>query len=260
MRVNHLPVFKNIDFVELFRLGYFDPAERQPFRQLGWSDVNTPPAQALALAAASEGIVLLKNDGTLPLSRSIKKLAVIGPMANATTQMQGNYQGIAPFLVSPFDGLSQAGFHAILSSGTTVSGNDTSGFASAVAAAKSADAIVFVGGIDETVESEGNDRTSITWPGNQLALISELEQVGKPLVVIQMGGGQVDSSSLKSSRAVCKLRLMIKVIVFIYANRFMLCCGRDTLVRVVVQLSPTYSPAKLLHLVVYQSLSILPTM
>lgn len=191
-----------IDFVPISRLGYFDPAEKQPFRQLRWSDVNTPPAQALALTAASEGIVLLKNDGTLPLSRSIKKLAVIGPMANATTQMQGNYQGIAPFLVSPFDGLSGAGFQVTLVEGTTVTGNDTSGFSPAVAAAKSADAIIFVGGIDETVESEGNDRTSIIWPGNQLDLVSELEQVGKPLVVVQMGGGQTDSSSLKSSKAV----------------------------------------------------------
>ena len=171
-------------------------------RQLGWSDVNTPSAQTLALTAAEEGIVLLQNDGTLPFARSVKKIAVVGPMANATTQMQGNYQGIAPFLVSPFDGLQNVGFQVTLSSGTTVTGNDTSEFAAAVAAAKSADAVVYVGGIDETVESEGNDRTSITWPGNQLELIDELAQAGKPLVVVQMGGGQVDSSSLKSNKAV----------------------------------------------------------
>ncbi|KIP06623.1 glycoside hydrolase family 3 protein [Phlebiopsis gigantea 11061_1 CR5-6] len=189
-------------YTSLVKLGYFDPAEKQPLRQLGWSDVNTPPAQALALTAAEEGIVLLQNDGTLPFAQSVKNVAVVGPMANATTQMQGNYQGIAPFLVSPFDGLNSAGFEVTLFDGTTVTGTDSSGFAAAVAAAKIADAVVYVGGIDETVESEGNDRTSIAWPGNQLDLIAELAQSGKPLVVIQMGGGQVDSSSLKSNKAV----------------------------------------------------------
>ena len=116
--------------------------------------------------------------------------------------MQGNYEGIAPFLVSPVAGLQNAGFEVSFANGTTVSGTDTTGFAEALAAAGAADAIVFVGGIDNSVEAEGHDRDAITWPGNQLDLVSELEQLGKPLVVLQMGGGQVDSSSLKSSNAV----------------------------------------------------------
>ena len=76
------------------RLGYFDPADSVPYRSLGASDVNTAAHQQLAYTAAVEGIVLLKNDGTLPLSKKVSNIALIGPWANATKQMQGNYQGM----------------------------------------------------------------------------------------------------------------------------------------------------------------------
>ncbi|KAJ6584709.1 glycoside hydrolase family 3 protein [Mycena capillaripes] len=189
-------------YSSLVRLGYFDPAASQPYRQLGWTDVNTPNAQNLAYQIAVEGIVLLKNDGTLPLSKSIKKLAFIGPWAGATTQMQGNYQGVAPFLISPFAAAQTAGFQATLTQGTAINSTSTSGFAAAIAAAQAADAIVFAGGIDDSIEAEANDRTTIVWPGNQLTLISQLEALGKPLVVLQFGGGQVDDAALKSNSKV----------------------------------------------------------
>lgn len=183
-------------------LGYFDPAESQPFRQLGWSDVNLPPAQDLAHKSAVEGIVLLKNDGTLPFKRSVKKIALIGPWANATKALQGNYQGVAPFLISPVAGAQAAGFDVTFSLGTQMNTEDTSGFADAMTAASSADAIVFAGGIDLTIEKESLDRTQISWPGNQLDLITQLESLHKPLVVVQFGGGQVDHSALKTSKSV----------------------------------------------------------
>lgn len=150
-----------------------------------------------------EGIVLLKNDGILPLDRKFKRVALVGPWANATVQMQGNYHGIAPFLISPLQGAIDAGFEATFEFGTTVTGNTTDGFSAAVAAAQSADLVVFAGGIDElSIEREGQDRTEITWPGNQLELLTELERVSKPIVVLQFGGGQVDDSAFKSSRKV----------------------------------------------------------
>ncbi|KAF4566455.1 glycosyl hydrolase 3 family protein [Pleurotus pulmonarius] len=185
-------------YTSLVRLGYFDPPETQPFRQIDWSDVNVPSAQALAHRAAVEGIVLLKNDGILPIDRKIKRVAMVGPWANATVQMQGNYHGIAPFLISPLQGAIDAGYEAAFEFGTAVTGNTTDGFSAAIAAARSADLIIFAGGIDElSIEREGQDRTEITWPGNQLELLAKLERVGKPIVVLQFGGGQVDDSALK---------------------------------------------------------------
>jgi beta-D-xylosidase 4 len=189
-------------YASLVRLGYFDPAASQPYRQLSWSDVNTPNAQTLAYEIAVEGIVLLKNDGTLPLSKSIKKLALIGPWAGATTQMQGNYQGTAPFLISPFAAAQTAGFSATLTQGTAINSTSTSGFAAAIAAAQAADAIIYAGGIDTSIEAEGMDRDTITWPGNQLDLISQLSGLGKPLVVLQFGGGQIDNAALKNNTKV----------------------------------------------------------
>ncbi|KAJ3753674.1 glycoside hydrolase family 3 protein [Lentinula raphanica] len=186
----------------LVRLGYFDSPEIQPYRQLNWDNVNTPTAQQLAYTAAVEGITLLKNDGILPLNSSKSSVALIGPWVNATTQMQSNYNGIAPFLISPLDAFQSAGFDVTFASGTTISGTDTSGFSAALAAANSADLVAFVGGIDDSVEAEGMDRTEITWPGNQLELIMELAAVGKPFIVIQMGGGQVDDSQIKGNASI----------------------------------------------------------
>src|SRR6202012_6058214 len=124
----------------------------------------------------TSGIVLLKNDGLLPItSDSSKKLALIGPWGNATTQMQGNYQGVAPFLISPLQGLTSAGFSQItFSAGTSISSNDTTDFGNALAVAQAADVIVFAGGIDDSIEAEGMDRLDIVWPANQLGLIQAL--------------------------------------------------------------------------------------
>ncbi len=183
-------------------MGYFDPAESQPYRQFAWSDVNTEEAQALAYKAAAEGITLLKNDGVLPFSSSIKKIALIGPWANATATMTGNYEGPAASYVGPIQGAEQAGYDVTFVFGTGMNSQDTSGFEAAVEAAEDADAIVFAGGIDNTIEREEEDRVAISWPGNQLDLIKKLEAVGKPLVVVQFGGGQVDSSELKGSDSV----------------------------------------------------------
>ena len=128
---------------------------------------------------------------------------------NATTLMQGNYAGVAPYLISPLLGAQQAGFEVEYVLGTNVTTtNDTSGFAAAVAAAKRADAVIFAGGLDETVERESLDRLNVTWPGNQLDLVAELGSVGKPLIVAQFGGGQLDDSALKSNRSVRELYIL----------------------------------------------------
>jgi len=75
------------------RLGWFDgDLTKQPYGNLGPKDVCTAEHQQLALEAARQGIVLLKNDGSLPLvANKVHSLAVIGPNANVTETMIGNY-------------------------------------------------------------------------------------------------------------------------------------------------------------------------
>lgn len=82
-------------YSSLVRLGWFDSAENQPYRQLGWDSVATNTSQMLARKAAREGIVLLKNDGVLPLSIDrAMSLGVFGDWANATSQLLGTYTTI----------------------------------------------------------------------------------------------------------------------------------------------------------------------
>jgi beta-D-xylosidase 4 len=183
-------------YSSLIKLGYFDDPAVQPYRALSWSDVNTENSQQLAYTAAISGIVLLKNDGILPITSTDKKIALVGPWANSTTQMQGNYAGVAPFLHSPFHAAEKLGLDVTYTLGTEINSTDTSGFAAALAAGNTSDIIIFAGGIDNSIEAEGKDRPTIVWPGNQLNLISQLLGLGKPVVVLQMGGGQVDDSSL----------------------------------------------------------------
>ena len=92
-------------FDVLVRLGYFDPPEQQPYRLLNATHTNTNDSQQLALRSAQESVVLLKNlHDALPLNvdqLKNKRIALIGPTANATTLMQGDYFGKAPYLISP---------------------------------------------------------------------------------------------------------------------------------------------------------------
>ncbi|KAK1585966.1 glycosyl hydrolase family 3 N terminal domain-containing protein [Colletotrichum navitas] len=179
----------------LFTVGYFDGSSHG---SLGWSDVSTVDAQQIAYQAARAGMTLLKNDGVLPLANDkYKSVALIGPFANATTQMQGNYLGRAPFVRSPLWAFTQqSSLQVNYAAGTDINSTSDSGFAEALAAAKDSDLVIFCGGIDTTIEAEARDRVSITWPGNQLDLISQLSMLGKPLVVAQFGGGQVDDTAL----------------------------------------------------------------
>jgi xylan 1,4-beta-xylosidase len=185
----------------LVKLGYFDPADSQPYRSLGWKDVDTPEAQQLAYRAAVEGTVLLKNNKTLPLDLKGKKVAVIGDWANATKQLQGNYAGVAPYLRSPLYAAQQlVGSDSVFySDGQGYQNPTTNSWEPIWAAADAADIILYFGGIDDDTELEGNDRVNIGWTGIQLDVIGELASLGKPMVVVQLGGGQLDSSPIANN-------------------------------------------------------------
>ncbi|KAL4967029.1 putative beta-xylosidase [Aspergillus stella-maris] len=182
-------------YTSLVQLGYFDPAEDQPLRETGWEDVATAEAESLAHDVSIQGSVLLKNDGTLPLKRN-GTIALIGPYINATTELQSNYAGPPRHIYTMIEGAEAAGYNILTAEGTAINSTDTSGFDEALSIASEADLIIFFGGIDNTIEEESLDRTSISWPGNQEELITSLSEIGKPLTIVQFGGGQVDDSAL----------------------------------------------------------------
>lgn len=191
-------------YTNLIQAGYFD-GNKSAYRDLTWNDVVSTDAWNISYEAAVEGTVLLKNDGTLPLSNSTRNVALIGPWADAKFQMQGNYYGVAPYLTSPRDAFEASNLQVHYALGTNVTTETTDSFPEALNAAQKSDTIIFAGGIDNSIETEALDRMNITWPGTQLDLINELSKLGKPLIILQMGGGQVDSSSLKVNKNVSAL-------------------------------------------------------
>ncbi|MBO6068643.1 MAG: glycoside hydrolase family 3 C-terminal domain-containing protein, partial [Bacteroidales bacterium] len=93
-----------------FELGMFDPADRLPWANLGEDVISSEEHDALATQAAREAMVLLHNNGVLPLSKNIKTLAVIGPNADNAALLNGNYGGTptAEHTHSLLDGIKAA--------------------------------------------------------------------------------------------------------------------------------------------------------
>lgn len=93
-------------FIARFRLGMFDPPEQVPYTRIPYEVVASPQHRELALQAARESIVLLKNEGNLlPLPRNIGAIAVIGPNADDLRVLLGNYNGTPAKAVTPLEGI-----------------------------------------------------------------------------------------------------------------------------------------------------------
>ena len=92
-------------FTARMRLGMFDPPEQVPYANTPESEIDSAPHRQLALQTARESIVLLKNDGALPLAPGIQKIAVVGPLADSTTVLHGNYNGTASHPTSALEGI-----------------------------------------------------------------------------------------------------------------------------------------------------------
>ncbi|WP_446745580.1 glycoside hydrolase family 3 C-terminal domain-containing protein [Silvibacterium acidisoli] len=93
-------------FMARFRLGMFDPADKVRYAQIPFSEDDSAEHRALALKAANESIVLLKNENhLLPLAPSVHTIAVVGPNAASIAALEGNYNAIASHPVMPIDGI-----------------------------------------------------------------------------------------------------------------------------------------------------------
>jgi len=96
-------------FVARMKLGLFDPPSMVPYTSIPFSNVNSPAHQALALEAAEKAMVLLKNDGVLPINPAkYKTIAVIGPNAATLATLEGNYNGVARDPQMPVDAVTAA--------------------------------------------------------------------------------------------------------------------------------------------------------
>lgn len=193
-------------FSARLRLGMFDPPGQVPFSDLPLEIVDAPAHRALARRAARESLVLLKNDGVLPLRSDLRSVAVIGPNANAPLVLWGNYSGTASHTVTPLEGIRArlpADTKVWYAEGCKPTGTDQTSCAphgnlsEAVLAAKRADVSVLVLGLNSQLEGEqgdaaaseaSGDKPSLELPGLQQQLLEAVVAVGKPVVVVVVAG------------------------------------------------------------------------
>src|SRR5215216_1467342 len=175
-----------------FRLGLFDRPYTDEAREPG--SLLRPESLRLARETAGRSMVLLKNDReTLPLSKSVGSIAVIGPMADDRRAPLGWWAGDGKEenTVTPLAGIKakvSAQTKVGYAKGCDVLGDSTAGFAEAVDLAKASDvAVVFVGEIADMV-GEAASRSSLDLPGRQLELVQAIHATGKPTIVVLVNG------------------------------------------------------------------------
>ena len=193
-----------------FRLGMFDPPEKVPYARIPFSVVDSGEHRALSLQAARESIVLLKNDHhLLPLSKTLKSIAVVGPNANDVKALLGNYYGTPSLAVTPVVGIRQkvsSLTRVIYAKGCEPAEPPTiaTSLDEAVRAAQSADVVVVALGLSGDLENEQfeietdgfywGDRTSLDLPRAQEKLLEAVAATGKPIVLLLLNGGPITTT------------------------------------------------------------------
>jgi beta-glucosidase len=193
-------------FKARFRLGMFDPPDQVPYAQIPFSVVDSPEHRELALEVARQSLVLLKNqDNLLPLNASdVSSIAVIGPNADETLVLSGNYAGTPTEPVSVL-----AGIKALVTPETKVNyargceivDDSEDGFEEAIQAAEKSQVAVMVMGLSQQLEgeegqTEGNprgkrsrgDRETLDLPPVQEQLVQAVYETGAPVILVLMNG------------------------------------------------------------------------
>ena len=187
-----------------FWLGLFD----NPYRGDGVSaekTVHSPEHRAVALEAARKSMVLLKNDGLLPLSKGLRKVAVIGPNADEYTQLVCRYGPARPEFKTVLQGIREIIPDARVSYAKgcdiidphfpdseilpfEMSAEEKRMMDEAVRTARKAEAVVMVLGGNELTVREDRSRTSLNLPGRQEELLKAICALGKPTVLVMLDG------------------------------------------------------------------------
>jgi beta-glucosidase len=188
-----------------FRLGLFE----QPYVETDNIELNLPEERELAKTIAEKSLTLLKNDGTLPLRQSIRKIAVIGPNAHERMALFGNYSfenhvvsthfpDAAEHIVSAptvLEALRErlSNEKVVYAKGCEIMTDETSGIEEAASVARDADLAVVVigdkaGHFRLGTVGEGTDTADLTLPGAQAKLVDAVISTGTPTVVVLING------------------------------------------------------------------------
>ncbi|HYK89892.1 MAG TPA: glycoside hydrolase family 3 N-terminal domain-containing protein [Acidobacteriota bacterium] len=174
-----------------FRLGLFDRATTAP---AGNPALLAPDAREIASRLAAECIVLLKSDkGVLPLAKSIGRIAVIGPLADSPVDQMGTWvlDGRREDVRTPLAAFRQVlgEAHVAWAAGLKNSRDSSpDGFAAALEAARSADAVLLFLGEEQILSGEAHSRAFLDLPGAQEQLVDEVAKARKPTIAVIMAG------------------------------------------------------------------------
>lgn len=205
-------------FTTRFLLGLFDETE---YDKIPYERVECEEHLELARKAAGESVVLLKNDGILPLKREkIKTVGVIGPNADSRIAMIGNYYGTSSHYTTILEGIqNEAGkdIRVLYSEGCQLWKESAEGLArrqdrlsEALIVAEHSDVVILCLGLDETLEGEerdqGNgvgsgDKKDLLLPEVQRELLDKLLEQDTPVVLCLLAGSAVDVSAAQEKAA-----------------------------------------------------------
>lgn len=180
-----------------FELGLFDDPFKYCNAEREQKELNDPENPKIAREMAVRSIVLLKNQNNLlPLSKSTKTIAFIGPLVKAVKQNKGFWDVEVPgvdsgFIVSQWEGVKNkigADAKLLYAKGCEIEGSDKSGFAEAINIANQADVVILSIGERRNMSGEAHSRSNIGIPGVQEDLLKELLATGKPVVVLINAG------------------------------------------------------------------------
>ncbi|MCA6075513.1 beta-glucosidase BglX [Fulvivirga sedimenti] len=182
-------------------LGLFEDPYKYSQIEREKNEIRTPEHLAAARDAGRKSIVLLKNENNLlPLPKTGKKIAVIGPLADSHADMNGTWSffGEQEHSVTFLDGIKEVAGenNVIYAEGCGMYDDSKAGYSSAMSAARRSDVVVMVLGESAVMNGEAASRTNIKIPDNQLALLEEVTKTGKPIVVMVMTGRPLDLSWL----------------------------------------------------------------
>ncbi len=177
-----------------FMTGDFDDPSLNPYSKITKDVLECNAHKELALKAAEQSIVLLKNENNiLPLQKNIKNLAVIGPFADKC--WMGIYSGFPKSKVTPLAGIKAlTTANVTYAEGCSIEEHETDEkkIKEAVAVAKTSDYVVLVVGNDESTSTENVDRMSLKLPGKQHELIKAVQKVNKNIILVVIPSGSTE--------------------------------------------------------------------